>query len=133
MLLLVDSAFYISRLREGKDVRLLLEPWSRSTQLCSCGPIRAEVLRGIQNPELKQDLDEFFSLNPDLPTDLALWREVAGLAWKLDRRGKILPLTDLVIASCALRAGAMVVTPDPHFREVPGLSVRDELPSFSTP
>jgi predicted nucleic acid-binding protein len=127
-MLLVDSAFYISRLREGTDVRLLLEPWSRAGRLCSCGPIRAEVLRGIRHADLKRDLEEFFSLNLDIPTDDRLWREVAELAWLLDRRGTVLPLTDLVIACCALNAAATVISPDPHFDDVPGLSARTELP-----
>ncbi len=46
----------------------------------------------------------------------------------LDRRGAVLPLTDLIIAACALWAGAAVITSDEHFRRVPGLEVLAEVP-----
>ena len=53
------------------------------------------------------------------------WREAADLAWKLDRMGKILPSTDLVIAVTAISVGATVISVDRHFWEVPGLECRD--------
>jgi predicted nucleic acid-binding protein len=49
------------------------------------------------------------------------------LAWELDRQGDVLPLTDLVIASCALRIDAAVLTLDHHFALVPGLRVLNRL------
>jgi predicted nucleic acid-binding protein len=39
-----------------------------------------------------------------------------------------LPLTDLIIACCALRVGATVVTSDEHFKDVPGVAVAKALP-----
>ena len=55
------------------------------------------------------------------PMDHRAWRETEELAWRLDRVGKVLPLTDLIIAVCALRTGAEVLTRDHHFEMIPEL------------
>ena len=129
-MILVDSTHYIDWLRKRIDFARLLEPWVRSRSLCLCGVIRVEVIRGILNPNQKARVEEFFDLIPEVPTDSALWRDVATLAWKLDRDGKVLPLTDLIISAVALKVGATVVTSDRHFWEVPGLERRNDLPRF---
>lgn len=41
----------------------------------------------------------------------------------MDRQGHMIPLTDIVIAACALEEGAAVLTNDRHFELVPGLRV----------
>ena len=60
-----------------------------------------------------------------------IWQRATDLAWTLDRKGKILPVSDLIIACCALHVGARVVSVDPHFREIPGLKVCQELPDLA--
>jgi predicted nucleic acid-binding protein len=125
--MLIDSSFYIDAIRRREDVRFLLRPWIMSGQIWSCGLIRAEVLRGVVSPRIKEDLSEFFDILNEIPTDTELWKAAADLAWKLDRRGTILPMTDVVIAACALRVNKPVVTLDSHFSQVPGLRVRRHL------
>jgi predicted nucleic acid-binding protein len=63
----------------------------------------------------------------EVPTDERIWRMAADLAWKLDRRGADLPLTDIVIGCCALVGNTAVITTDPHFSEIPGLIVKRSL------
>jgi len=69
-----------------------------------------------------------FDLMVEVPTDERLWRKVTDLACKLDRRGAVLPLTDVVIACCAFAVDTAVVTTDPHFSQIPGLTVKRSLP-----
>jgi predicted nucleic acid-binding protein len=69
-------------------------------------------------------MKEFFDLAVDIPLATELWQETADLARSLDRTGMVIPLTDLAIASCALRHGAELVTTDSHFRRIPGLRAR---------
>jgi len=68
-----------------------------------------------------------FAAMHEVPMGPALWSEVAELAWELDRRGEVLPLTDVAIAAWAREAGAAVITTDPHFKKVTGLKVRVTL------
>ena len=126
--MLVDSTIYIDLLRHGEDVRYVLRPSLLSGQLFVCEVVRAEVLRGIRTIEMRNELSEMFDLMVEVPTDERLWRKVTDLAWKLDRRGAVLPLTDVVIACCALSVDTAVITTDPHFSQIPGLTVKRSLP-----
>jgi predicted nucleic acid-binding protein len=125
--MLVDSTIYIDLLRRGEDIPYVLRSSLLSGPLFVCGVIRAEVLRGIRAIEMRNELSELFDLMVEIPTDARLWRKVTDLAWSLDRRGTILPLTNLVIASCALVVDTSVVTTDPHFSQIPGLTVKRTL------
>lgn len=65
-------------------------------------------------------------LRPFLPSSLSLylrtklWQRASSLAWSLDRLGKVMQVTDLLIAACALEAEAAVLTCDSDFAGVPG-------------
>ncbi|MDD5199551.1 MAG: hypothetical protein PHC88_07070 [Terrimicrobiaceae bacterium] len=126
--LLVDSAAYIDLLRSGVDVRQRLLPFLRSGCLYNCGVVRAEVLRAMKAPRARDGLEAFFDIIPEVPCDARLWRYVSHLGWELGRRGKWPPVTDLAIAACALRVGALLVSPDAHFEVVPGLTLQAEIP-----
>ncbi len=74
-------------------------------------------------PQEKADLAAFFDLLVHVPMDHHAWRDTEEMAWQLDRAGKVLPLPDLIIAVCALRAGAAVLTNDKHFALIPQLQL----------
>ena len=59
----------------------------------------------------------------NIRTDAAFWPDATDLAWQLDRQGKVIPGTDIIIAACALRTSAAVLTFDAHFRAIDGLRV----------
>ncbi len=63
----------------------------------------------------------------DVPTDHDVWRDAAATLWTLDRAGLPLPVTDVVIACCARRIGAIVLTFDDHFRSIPGITTTDAI------
>ena len=88
-----------------------------------------EVLRAIIDKRVQAWMEELFGEMTACPLDEKLWSDAARLAWRLDRRGSVLPVPDLAIASCALLAGAVVVFRDPHFHQVPGLSMLESLPA----
>lgn len=120
-MVLVDSSVYIQLLRAGKNpVGELAESFD-ITEIVICSVVRCEVLRGIIRPKAKAYLASYFDLLVDIATDHRVWQETEALAWQLDRAGKVLPLTDLVIAVCTLRAGAALLTNDRHFDLVPRL------------
>jgi predicted nucleic acid-binding protein len=62
-----------------------------------------------------------------VPTDNLLWETVERMVWKLDRSGTVLPLTDLLIAAAAIRTGAVLLTFDKHFSQIPGVRAVDRL------
>ena len=127
--LLVDSSIYIEFQRSGLDPREKLSPWASRARLYQCGIIRAEYLRGLRRQSVRDAMEAFFDMTPEIPTDAQLWREVSDLAWLLDRAGKILPLTDVIIAVCALRVDATVISSNRHFQQIDGLRCRPDLPA----
>lgn len=125
---LIDSTVFISWMRAGQNPIRRLAPWLRAGTLVCCGMIRVEVLRGIVAAPARREMRLLFEHMTDIPVTADAWDEAAELAWRLDRAGRVLPLPDLVIAVCAQRAKATLVTQDRHFREIPGLVLRDDLP-----
>lgn len=120
---LVDSCVYITLLRERRDFAVELLQRTALEDLAICGMVHMEVLRGIKIPKVKTRLTEFFSVLQNVPTDNRIWQEATETAWQLGRMGITLPAQDILIATCARRIGAAVLTFDRHFEEIPSLRV----------
>ena len=121
--ILVDSNVYIDLMKRRRDPIRVIGEWAGSTQLVTCGMVRLEVIRGLKNPKARQRITSFMDIMINVRTDAAFWPDATDLAWKLDRQGKVIPGTDIIIAACALRNSAAVLTSDAHFRFIEGLRV----------
>ena len=124
---LVDSSKYISWMRAGRSPVTMLAQSLRTRSLVSCGIIRIEVLRGIVRKKVHAELTALFDAIPQIAIDDGIVRDATETAWRLDRKGRVLPVTDLLIAACAQRVGAVIVTEDPHFKHIPGITVRTDM------
>jgi len=51
------------------------------------------------------------------------WQQAGEISASLTKKGTPIPLSDLVIAACALAEGHEVYTLDPHFKRIPGVKV----------
>lgn len=120
---LVDSSVFIGHLRRGTDPMPELLERFPLTSLVTCGVVKAEVLRGVKSIKARDRLDGLFQVMRFVRTNAKLWDKAWQLAWKMDRQGRTIPLTDIVIAACAMEEGAVVLTHDRHFDLVPGLRV----------
>jgi predicted nucleic acid-binding protein len=124
---LVDSCVLIGLLREGRDPAIELLRRSPNMDLATCGMVRVEVIRGLVALRLRRAVEGFMDVMRNVPTDNRLWEEAATLAWELDRQGTVLPAQDVVIACCARRIDAAVLTWDTHFGRIPNLRVLKSL------
>lgn len=120
---LVDSCVFITLLHERRDPAVELLQRTGLDDLATCGMVRLEVLRGLKIPRVKTRLGEFFDVMQNVPTDNRLWEEATELAWQLGRDGITMPAQDILIATCARRIGAAVLTFDKHFSMIPKLRV----------
>jgi predicted nucleic acid-binding protein len=125
---LVDSSFYISCLREGRDPLRLLAVTAAVRDLVICGVVRCEVGRGLRHPNLRAKFTSVWDVMLNVQTDDRLWTQAEQTAWELDRKGIVLPLRDVVIACCARRVGAVLLTLDKHFHDIAGAVVINRLP-----
>jgi len=114
-------------MRAGRRPLRELEQIAFARDIATCGIVRAEVARGIRDPAVLKKFQARWDVMLYVPVDNKLWREVEALAWKLDRTGVILPLTDIIIACCARRIGAVVLTFDKHFSHIPGIRCTDRI------
>jgi predicted nucleic acid-binding protein len=119
--ILVDSNVLIDVIRRCGDPSPPLLGWAGERNLATCGMVRVEVLRGIISPKVHHKTTIFLDAMINVPSNARLWNTAADLAWQLDRQGIVIPGTDVVIAACAMRIGAAVLTSDPHFSRIDGL------------
>ena len=124
---LADSSYYITLLRQGQDPLKGLALAAAERDLVICGVVRCEVARGLRVPRVRERFQAAWDVMVNVPTDQRLWAAVEQTLWDLDRKGITLPLTDVVIACCALRVGAVVLTFDHHFFDIPNLRVTGRL------
>ncbi|MFO0980403.1 MAG: PIN domain-containing protein [Planctomycetota bacterium] len=134
--LVIDSTVFINAEREREtpeqlvaaignrfgDVGLALSVMSAGELLHGCW--RAD------SPSRRARREEFvaaiLAAIPVVPITMPIMRILAEIDAKLIARGRRLPTSDLLIASTALARGDEVVTGNRrHFKQVPGLSVRE--------
>ena len=126
-MILIDSTKYISWMRSGQNPIKVLESELRSGSLVTCGIIRIEVLRGVIKLPVKNEMEALMAAIPEIPIDNGVISDAAQQAWELDRQGEVLPVTDLLIAACAKRVGATIITEDAHFERIEGINTRRDL------
>jgi len=126
-LVLVDSSYYIKWLNLREDPLALLTALELDYDFAINGIVWGEVLRGRSDPHVRDRYDRAFSLMPMLHLSSAGWQRVARLAWELDRRGEVIPLTDIIIGVTALEHHACVLTFDRHYQKIPGLIALSDL------
>jgi predicted nucleic acid-binding protein len=129
--LLVDSNIYIRLLRKQRDPVAALFVHYDPADLVTCGMVRLEVLRGVRDERLRERLGNFMATMRCVASDDTLWHEATRLAWRLDRRGFVIPAADALIAASALRVGAAVLTTDRDFDRVEELSVLAPPPTLA--
>jgi len=114
---LVDTSLWILALRRDfvSEVKDRVDHLLREDTIVTTGIIMVEILSGAKTEKefrrLKKGLD---ALDP-IETDRPVWEEASELGFTLRRKGVTVPHTDILIATCALRASAVLVHADAHF------------------
>jgi hypothetical protein len=124
---LADSSFYLRLLRQGHDPLRALALASASRDLVICGVVRCEVGRALRPQKVRDRFRAFWDVMINVPMDNHLWERAEQTLWELDRQGTVLPLTDVVIACCAQRVDAVVLSYDKHFSLIPGVRSTHQL------
>jgi len=113
---LLDSDIVIDILKGNSDYLKEYELDDSAITAISYG----EVLFGIEDEKDKEMLDnEFLSFNYD-KTCAEIFSIVKHL---LHSKGRIIPMTDMQIASTAIKHNLVLMTRDNHFKDISGLKV----------
>jgi predicted nucleic acid-binding protein len=92
-----------------------------SDRVALLGPIVAEVLLGFRRKDQADWVASRLQLAHYIEAGWDDWRAAADLGRDLAANGHKLPLTDLLVATVAVRCHAWVYTTDPHFDFIPAL------------
>lgn len=126
---LVDTSVWIEALRSGGQPEIagwLREALLRETVVIT-PPVKTEILLGARDERQFAELSEMLNALLLLKSENAVWERAAFLGFRLRRRGLVIPLVDLLIASWALHHSCTLVHRDRHFallaKETPELKL----------
>jgi predicted nucleic acid-binding protein len=111
---LADTSLWIDFLRRGQDQ---LRAAAEARRLILCGPVAAEVLRGVREQDRETMRLRLMDL-PWAPLGVFEWLEAGDVSAALLRRGTPVALPDVAIAVAARAFGARLVTGDRDFLHV---------------
>ncbi len=125
--IIVDTTIWIEFFRNPQSNHSShLKDLLRQQRVVMVGMVLAEILQGIKAPKEAQLVLTGFTKLPYSEMTKDRWQQAGEISTSLRKKGTTLPLSDLIIASCALAEGCEVYTLDPHFKRIPG--VRIHLP-----
>lgn len=114
---LVDTSVWIEALRPGG--RQNIADWLKEALLREAvvlaPPVKTEILIGAKDEKQFAELNEMLNALPLLDNEPAVWERAAALGFRLRRRGLVIPLVDLVIASWAFSHSCVLVYRDRHY------------------
>jgi predicted nucleic acid-binding protein len=102
---LIDSSVWIEYLRPKGSVKVKerVKELLESGVVVCCGIVVIEIMRGARNKRDFDNLyDSFLSL-PQIPIDEEVIGRSSRWGFEMDRKGKIVSVSDLVIASTAYK------------------------------
>lgn len=117
------SDFYLAALRAGTDPFQALVRFADERDFATCALVELEVCRRLRDPGLQQRCRAGFACMVRQRLD----EDLIGEALRLAEAAPALPLTTLLVAACAQKLGATVLTEDARFRAVPALGVISSL------
>jgi predicted nucleic acid-binding protein len=125
---IIDSCIFIPLLRQGTDPAREFSALAGQVDIATCGVVRCEITRGMNTPKARKALSAYLDCLLYIPTPNNVWVEAEEILWNCGRKGFTVPLTDALIAACAIKAGAAVLTHDKHFDHIEGLRVLRDYP-----
>ncbi len=121
---LVDTSVWIDFFRGVASIKELLTKLIARDRVFTAGPVLFEILQGIRSPEERGQVKEaLLSVNflEITPED---WEAAALISRELRSQGITIPMTDLLLAQLAKAHDLEIISLDPHFDQIPGITHR---------
>ena len=116
-LVLADSSAWSHFLRQGDShpSGILLKTFLQQDVVATTWIIRLELLSGTPTEEAYRALDADVAELRQLPLTDPLFQAASALRWRLQRKGIAIPVTDCLIATCAIFYDCALLHDDRHF------------------
>ena len=114
---LIDTSAWIEQLRRDGDakVRRQVETLLSAGDAAWCPLVRLELWNGARGEGERTVLEEMNVSIPSLEIDVAVWHHAVTLASGARDLGITVPVTDLLVASCARHHDVPLLHCDRHF------------------
>ena len=121
---LVDTSVWIDFFRGIASTKELLTKQIARDRVFTAGPVLFELLQGIRSSEEREQVKEaLLSMNflEITPED---WEGAALISRELRSKGITIPMTDLLLVQLAKTRDLEIISLDPHFDQIPGITHR---------
>ncbi len=116
---LIDTSAWIDFFRSNSgSAGDLVTDLIRRDNAYITGPVIAELLHGVRGKKEASLLNFLFATIPYLEINQNDWNMTGNTLQKLRKNGLSIPLTDVLIASVAIRNNMAVLTLDKHFQHL---------------
>lgn len=122
-MILVDTSAWIDFFRGKGPLASVVEVLLDENHVAVCGPVRAELRRGIRNRLEREKVLSLLEGCSDLSQPDDLWNEAGDLGALLGAKGATVKTLDLLIATYALAHDATLLTRDSDFRTMHRLGI----------
>lgn len=116
---LIDSSAWIEYLRPkgSQEIKERVRGVLQREEAISCGIVTVEILRGAKNEKDFQALHDSLISLPQIPIDEIVIERASKWGFLLDRKGKSVSTTDLLIAAAAYKR-ARILHADNDFERI---------------
>jgi predicted nucleic acid-binding protein len=122
--ILPDTCAWIDYFRPGGNaLGQLVERAIASDSVYTCGPVLYELIQGARSEKERVSLTSALGALPYLEMTESIWIKAGQLSATLRKKGKTVPLSDILIATLAIEHSLAVMTVDEHFRNIPGVLI----------
>lgn len=123
-MVIADTSVWIEYFKGGDEpARAALRGLIRADQVALAGVVLAELLQGCRSPKEADTILSTLAGLRFLQDSFSTWKRSGELSVSLRRKGLTLPLSDLIIAALAIEHRCPVYSLDPHFEQIPGLTL----------
>jgi predicted nucleic acid-binding protein len=116
---LVDTSSWVEYLRSRKsEAGDRVEALVVSGDAAWCDVTLVELWHGVRGSMEKRELSGMENEIERIPVDAVVWRLASKLALRCRERGFTVPVSDIVIAACAVVNGLELEHCDKHFNDI---------------
>ena len=129
--IIVDTSVWIEYFKNNDKFVLLIENNLNLEKIFITGIIISELLHGVRNYAEYKMLSKSIDAIPYLECIFDDWLKTGKILFELKRKNIPVPLTDVLIATIAIRNDASVLTLDKHFENIIQITPLNLYPCFS--
>ena len=122
--LLFDTCAWVEYFKpRSSSLKQTVEDLLLTEDVYVCGPVLYELRQGVKSEKERTLLANAFAALVYVEMNESLWFKAGELSALVKRRGKTIPLSDILIASLALEHDLTILTVDKHFEQIPGVKL----------